>query len=64
MRLKFREEITNPSTLVNLIDDDYWITFGLFLFTSNIRSEVCGVLDSFFYFQKKLKKEKFTTCCL
>ncbi len=27
MCLKFREEITNPSTLVNLIDDDFGIVF-------------------------------------
>jgi len=37
MCLKFKEEITNPFALVNLIDDDYEIAFELFLFTSNIR---------------------------
>jgi hypothetical protein len=58
MCLKLREEITNPSTLVNLINDDYWITFGLFLFASNIRREVCGVLDFFLYFQKRIEKRK------
>jgi hypothetical protein len=50
MCLKFREEITNPSTLVNLIDDDFGIVFQLFLFVSNIRRKVCGVLDSFLSF--------------
>jgi hypothetical protein len=44
MCLKFKEEITNPFALINLIDDDYEITFELFLFASNIGREVCGVL--------------------
>jgi hypothetical protein len=33
-----------------LIDDDFEITFGLFLFASNIKREVCDVLDSFLSF--------------
>jgi len=48
--LKFKEEITNPSTLINSIDDDYGIAFELSLFVSNIRRKVCGVLDFFFPF--------------
>jgi hypothetical protein len=47
MCLKFRGKITNPSALVNLIDDDFEIFFELYLFVSNIKREVCGVLDSF-----------------
>jgi len=62
--LKFKEEITNPSTPVILIDDDLWIIFELFLFTSNNRREVCGVLDFFFFLKENLKKEKLITCCL
>jgi hypothetical protein len=58
MCLKFREEITNPSTLVNLIDDDFEIVFELSLFTSNIKREVCGVWDSFLSFFKKFEKIK------
>jgi hypothetical protein len=46
--LKFKEEITNPFALINLIDDDYEIAFELSLFVSNIRRKVCGALDSFF----------------
>ncbi len=64
MCLKSKEEIINPFALVSLIDDDFGIAFELSLFASNIRREICGVLDSFFSFKKKLKKEKFTTCCL
>jgi len=47
MCLKFREKITNPSTLINLINDNFGIAFELSLFTSNIKREVCGVWDSF-----------------
>jgi hypothetical protein len=45
MRLKLKKIITNPFVLVNLINDDYGITLELFLFASNIRKEVCDVLD-------------------
>jgi hypothetical protein len=50
MCLKFKEEIINPSTLVNLINDDFEIIFELFWFASNIKREFCGVLDSFLPF--------------
>jgi hypothetical protein len=58
MCLKFREEIINPSTLVNLTDDDYGITFEFYLLISNIIKEFCGVLDSFFSFLIKFEKKK------
>jgi hypothetical protein len=32
-----------------LIDDDFGIVFELSLFASNIKREVCGVLDSFIF---------------
>jgi len=51
MCLKHKEEIKNPFALINFIGDDFKIAFELFLFTSNIRREVCGVLDYFFSFQ-------------
>ncbi len=60
MCLKCREEISNLSAPVNLIDDDFGIAFELSLFASNIKRKVCGVLDFF----EKLKKEELTTCCL
>jgi hypothetical protein len=53
MCLKFKVKITNQSTSVNLIDDDFGIAFELSLFASNIKREVCGVLDSFLSFFKK-----------
>jgi hypothetical protein len=50
MCLKYREKIINPCAQVSLIDDDFGIAFELSLFASNIRREVCGVLDSFLSF--------------
>ncbi len=58
MYLKLGEEIRNPFALVNLIGDDCRITFELFLFTSNIRREVCSVLDYFLAFQIKYEERK------
>jgi hypothetical protein len=58
MSLKLEEEIRNPFALVNLIGDDSRITFELFLFTSNIKMEVCGVLDYFLSFERKYEERK------
>ncbi len=58
MCLKFREEITNSSTVVNLIDDDSRITFELSLFASNIIREVCGVFSSFLSILRKFEERK------
>jgi hypothetical protein len=54
-----KEEITNPPTLVNLITNDYNIVFELFLFATNIKKEVCGVLESFFYFLSRYEKTNY-----
>jgi hypothetical protein len=50
MCLKCREEFTNPRAQVNLIDDNYGIVFELYLFVTNIKREVHGVLESFLFF--------------
>jgi hypothetical protein len=56
MCLKLKEEITNPSALINLIVDDFRITFEWYLFPlTNIKREVCGVLNSL---KKKKRYEK------
>jgi hypothetical protein len=47
--LKIQGKITNPFALVSLIDDDFGIASELYLFVSNIRREVCDVLDSFVF---------------
>jgi hypothetical protein len=41
-----------------LIDDDYRITFELSLFASNIKRKVCGVLDYFLSFLRKIEERK------
>jgi hypothetical protein len=56
--LKFKEEIINPSAPINLIDDDSKIAFELFLFASNIKREVCSVLDYFLSFLRKFEERK------
>jgi hypothetical protein len=40
------------------LDDDFVITFEFFLFASNIKKEVCGVLDSFLSFLIKYEERK------
>ncbi len=50
MCLKCRKKATNPFPQVSLIDDDFGIAFELFLFATNIKKEVRGVLEWFFSF--------------
>jgi hypothetical protein len=54
MCLKFKEENISPYALVNLTDDDFEIIFELLLFVSNIKRELCGVLNSFLKKKKKM----------
>jgi hypothetical protein len=58
MCLKCREEVTNPFAQVCLIDDDSRIDFELFLFITNIKKEICSVLDSFLHFKKIFETKK------
>jgi len=58
MCLKLGEEIRNPFPLVNLISDDFRITFEFLNFISKIKREVCGVLDYFISFQRKYEERK------
>jgi hypothetical protein len=76
MCLKFKEKITSPYALVSLIDDDFGITFELFLFASNIKREVRVILDSFLSILRRFEERKvhnmlslmldprFTSLCL
>jgi hypothetical protein len=58
MCLKLVKEIKNPFPLVNLIGDDFKITFEFFKLISKIKREVCGVLDYFVSFQRKYEERK------
>ncbi len=42
----------------DLIDDDSIVALELSLFASNIRREICGVLDGFLSFLKKYEGNK------
>jgi len=61
MCLKCIVKFTNPHAQVNLIDDNFKIAFELFLFATNIKKEVCDVLEFFFLF-KNMKTKSLTTC--
>jgi hypothetical protein len=50
MCLKYREEITNPPTPINLTSDDFEIAFELSLFVINIKKDICNVFKSYFSF--------------
>jgi hypothetical protein len=49
--------------LQDLIDDDYRAAHELSLFASNIKREVCGVLDGVISLFKIMKKINHITCC-
>ncbi len=49
MCLKCWGKVTNPLALVNLIDDDFGITFELSLFAIHVKKEVCDVLESILF---------------
>jgi hypothetical protein len=44
--------------LEDLINDDLVVSLELSLLTSNIKKEVCGVLDGFLLFFKKYEENK------
>jgi hypothetical protein len=53
MCLKFKEKVTNSSTPINLIDDNFRVVFELVLLVSNIKREVYGVLECFQVFSER-----------
>jgi len=50
MCLKCREEVTNPFAKVSFSDDGSRIDFELFLFTTDIKKEICSIFESFLIF--------------
>jgi hypothetical protein len=58
MSLKFKDEI-DFATFDNVMEGDPNVVFELSFLASNIKKEIVGVLDSFFYLLKKYEK-KFT----
>jgi hypothetical protein len=47
MALKLKEEFEIPPFMANLMEDDMALTLELSMLTSNIRKQVCNVLDCF-----------------
>jgi hypothetical protein len=58
MSLKLREETENAPSFQTLMEEDLGVTFGLICLASNIKKEVCGVLNSFVSFLKKFDERK------
>jgi len=58
MSLKLKTKFGISFNLQNLIDDDFIVGHELSLFLSNIRREVCGILDGFFSFFNKYERNK------
>jgi hypothetical protein len=58
MSSKLKEDVGIAQSLNQFMDDDFAIILELSLFISNIKKEVCGVLDSFLSFLRKYEKRK------
>jgi hypothetical protein len=56
--LKFKEENEIVPSFDNLIKDDLVVIDELVVLTSNIKTEICGVLDSFLSFLKKCEEKR------
>jgi len=51
-----QEEVINPHTQINLINDDFGIAIELFMFATNIKRAICDVLEFFSNFLNTMKK--------
>jgi hypothetical protein len=58
MNTKLMEELENPTTFDNIMDEDSRMINELTLLASSIKKEVCVVLHSFLSFLKKYEKRK------
>jgi hypothetical protein len=58
MNSKLKEDVGIIHNLNQFMDDDCAITLELSLFTSNIKKEICGVLDSFLSFLRNFEEKK------
>jgi hypothetical protein len=47
---KLKEDVGIVQNLNKFMDNDFIIILELSLFSSNIKKEVCGILDSFLHF--------------
>jgi hypothetical protein len=58
MNLKLREEPKNAPYFQTLMEEDFGVALEFICLASNIRKEVCGVLDNFLSFLKKIGERK------
>jgi hypothetical protein len=60
INLKLKKKPKNAPSFQTLMEKDPDVALGLICLVSNIKKEVCGVLDSFFSFLKKFDGKKNT----
>jgi hypothetical protein len=58
VNLKLGEESKNAPSFQTLMEKDFGVALELICLASNIRKEVCGVLDNFLSFLKKISERK------
>jgi len=58
MALKLKEEFGMALYITNLMEDDMSMNLELPMFSSNVREQVCDILDGFFLFLMKYEKKK------
>ncbi len=58
MNIKLMEELENPPSFDDIMDEDFKMINELTLLASNIKKEVCVVFHSFLSFLKKYVKRK------
>ncbi len=59
--MKLKEDNAPLAYFESLMEDEPSVVEKLVLLTSNIRKEVCGVLDSFLSFLRTYEEKKDTT---
>jgi hypothetical protein len=57
------KEETNLVSFDNFKEKKFIVALELVFLDSNIKKEVCGVLD-FYFLKRKYEKKGFITCCL
>jgi hypothetical protein len=60
--LEIERKIKNAQSFQTLMEEDFGVTLELICLASNIRKEVCGVLDIFLSFLKKFDEKKHIIC--
>jgi hypothetical protein len=58
MSLKLKEEQKNAPSFQTLVEEDFGVALELICLASNIRKEVCGILDIYLSFLKKFDERK------